>query len=110
MGALEYLRSKERTKLTQLIFLFRVAHHIPCKIFLLHLIWKKVDNFPLLYLNSAHLNIDRDAVASHLNSESVAKSEMFAEENDYCSHNLDSAHVMNTGEEPLSTTELVSSV
>jgi len=47
------------------------------------------------------LNIDRDAVASYLNSESVAKSEMFAEENDYhCSYNLDSAHVMDTGEEP----------
>jgi len=46
----------------------------------------------------------RDTVAS----QSVAKPDLFAEENDYCSHNLDSVHVMDTGEEPLSTTELVS--
>ena len=78
-----------------------IAHHIPCKhffaVFNLKESWDW-DNLPSLYLNSARLNIDSDAVASHLNSETVPEPEMFAEESDYCPHNLDSANVMDTGE------------
>jgi len=88
-----------------------IAHHIPCKhffaVFYLKESWNW-DNLPSLYLNSAHLNIDSDAVAFHLNSAAVPGPELFAEESDYCPHNSDGAHVMDTGEEFTSTTNLVS--
>ena len=54
------------------------------------------------YLNSTHLNIDSDAVASHLNSR-ILPDPVVVEESDHYSHNeptlLDNAEIMETREE-----------
>ena len=44
------------------------------------------DKLPALYLLSAHLNIDSDAVTSHLNPKTVPEPEMVIEESNYCLH------------------------
>ena len=88
-----------------------IAHHIPCKHFFVIFNLKESwdwDKLPELYLNSAHLNIDSDAVTSHLKPKTVPEP---AEESDYYSEPtlLDTAETMETGEEPeCTTTELFS--
>ena len=71
------------------------------------------DKLPALYLHSVHLNIDSDAIASHLNPRTVPATETTVEESDYCSHReptfLDNVETMETGEEfEYTTTELFS--
>jgi len=88
-----------------------IAHHIPCKhffaVFNLKEDWDW-EKLPSLYLNSPHMSLDSDAVASHLNSETAPEPEMFVEEN-YCLHiDKDSADIVDTGQEFVSTTNLFS--
>ena len=65
------------------------------------------DKLSAQYLNSAHLNIDSDAIASHLNPTPVSKPHMDAiEGNDHFSHvELDSIDI--TQESASTTTELL---
>ena len=83
-----------------------IAHHIPCKHFFVIFNMKEGwdwDKLPARYLHSAHLNIDSDAIASHLNPRTVPATETTVEESDYCSHSeptfLDNVETMETGEE-----------
>ena len=81
-----------------------IAHHIPCKHFFVVFNLKENwdwDKLPVFYLNSAHLNIDGDAVASHLNSRTVPQP-VVVEESDHYSHDeptLLDAETMETRDE-----------